>query len=316
MASREEDIARIADRMREQMLGNLPPDQRTAREAQLNSAMRQRDNITERTISPDSEVSQDVQNLRAFLRQGQATLRVPEGTPPELAEAMQRQFAAGRNPQKPQQQDFFTQMATQLYDNPVTRAAFLGSEQERDSAIGQEIARQNASVARQMEALGQRPVQGKPDAGAAAMEKQIRSAPGIQGAIRRNQPEVAATIAALSAYQQAGPELARRLPRVIDAALGGTSEYAKPEPRPERGPNDVPHIDGTKLGVARARDSVQPRPDLAAITATVRANLQNHVQRDDSSPEAQAAMRAQELILKMNALSIAGPSMSRQKSRE
>lgn len=312
MASREEDIALIAGRMREQMLGNLPPDQRAAREAQLNAALRQRDTIVANGISPDSEVPEEVRNLRAFLRQGQATLRVPEGTPPELAEAMQRQFAAGRNPQKPaQQQDYFTQMATQLYDNPVTRAAFLGSEQEQAAAIGAEAARQRANVARQMEALGQRPVQGKPDAGAVAMEEQVRRLPNVQGAGR--QPEVAGMMAALQALQQAGPEMARRLPGVIAGAMSGNSEYARPEPRPQRGPNDVPHIDGTRMGFSiPGRDPAH----LAAATATVRANLQRHVQSGDSSPGAQAVTQAQELILRMNAQSMGGPAMSRQKTRE
>lgn len=302
MASREEDIARIADRMREQMLGKLPPEQRTAREAELNAALRQRDTIAERTISPDSEVSEEVRNLRQFLRQGQATLRVPEGTPPELAEAMQRQFAAGRNPQKQPQQDFFTSMATQLYDNPVTRAAFLGSEQEQAAVIGAEAARQRASVARQMEALGQRPVQERPDPGVVAMQEQTRGNPTMQ--------------AVLEAYKKAGPEMARRLPGLIGGILGGGSEYAKPEPRPTRGANDVTHIDGTKMGAVHATDSVAARPDLAAITATVRANLQRHVQSGDSSPGAHIATQAQDLILRMNAQSMGGPAMSRNRTRE
>ncbi len=338
MASREEDITQIADK--------LPPNERVARETQLDAAMGQLDKITGYTISPDSDVPEPVRQLRKILKPDNATLHVPEGTPPELADAVRKQFEASKAPQQPAKQEgFFTRMATQLYDGlPADeRGALLGSDEERTNAIQKAINRHAEDVARQMEALGRRQqpdaerhrplprtqdgeqppkpkkMMGEPEAGLsipdraaatssgqpdAGVEEKGRRASRTQGYMP---PEVAAMMAALEAYKQLGPKMAERLPGLIGDILKGTAEGKQYERATPPDASSVPHIDGTKKGFSIPGID---HATLAAKTEEVRRGLQEHIKGGDSSPGAEAAMRAQELILKMNARSMGGPAMS------
>jgi hypothetical protein len=226
MASREDDISKIADRLREQMFGGMSTVERAAREAELDKAMQQRRNITDSMISTDEDVSPQVRGLRDILRNGTATLKAPEGTPPELAEAMQKQFAAGRKP-APASKGFIADMAEQLYNNPVTRAAFVGSEEERAAVLQQAHATQIANVAKQFEAMGVRQPNGQNTTQAAtdAMAANITNNPQMRKAAS-HQPEVAAMLAVLQAQGQAGPEMAKKLPGLMSAILSGKAPTA------------------------------------------------------------------------------------------
>lgn len=292
---RETAIAQIADRLREQMFAGMPPAERAAREAAMDNAMRKRNEALTNFPSYE-ELPEQIRDMSRVLREGTGTLRIPEGTPPELAETMRQQFAATHK-QPPSSRGVIETMAEQLYNNPVTRAAFTGTEQERDNAIQQASARQLASVSRQLEALGARPPQGvKPERGTAEMQEQVMGLPPVRAAAGRGQPEVAGMAAVLEAYNRAGPEMARRLPGLLGGILSGTAPGSQPE-KPQEGVDTVRAIDGTRMGSPRPRAN----PALAARTAGIREELSGLVSggRELSAGENIAA-NAMRVAIQMN----------------
>lgn len=240
MSDRESDIAKLTAMLIDSMFAGLSPDERVAREKAMNDATRQQAEQIDRQSKGAN--TDDVPDLTKVLRKAFEPLR--------------------QVPQAPE--SVIGDMVAKLYDKPETRAALLGSEEEKQQVIGAVVAREHATVARQLEAMGARPLQG----------------------------------AVLESYEQAGQEMAKRLPGLMESVLSGTAPGGKPE-EPEKNVDTVQHIDGTKMGSARPL----PNPALAARTAQIRENLEDFIKTNSDRELSQSeriALAAQTIALGMN----------------